>query len=162
MALTAILVLPLLAALLCWLPPARKAAWPVTVFFQGAELLVAVVIVAEVLSHGQASGAAGWFEADGLSALVILAVSFVCAVAAVFAGGYMRRREEEKTRLWWFYANYNLLVFSLLAVPALADPNLVWVAVELVTLFAVLLVGYESNAPAFEAAWKFSILTIMG
>lgn len=162
MALTAIFVLPLLAALLCWLPPVRRAAWHVTVFFQVVEFLLAVVIGAEVISHGQATAAAGWLEADGLSALVIVVVSFVCGLAAVFAGGYMQQREEEKERLWWFYANYNLLVFSLLAVPALADPNLVWVAVELVTLFSVLLVGYESNAPALEAAWKFSVLTIMG
>jgi hydrogenase-4 component F len=162
MALTAIIFLPLLAALLCWLLFVRKAAWHVTVFFQAVEFLLAVVIGAEVISHGRATGAAGWLEADGLSALVIVAVSFVCGVAAIFAGGYMRQRGEEKERLWWFYANYNLLVFSLLAVPALADPNLVWVAVELVTLFSVLLVGYESNAPALEAAWKFSVLTIMG
>jgi len=93
---------------------------------------------------------------------VILAVAFVCGIAAIFAGGYMRQRGEEKERLWWFYTNYNLLVFSLLAVPALSDPNLVWVAVELVTLFSVLLVGYENSAPALEAAWKFSVLTIMG
>ena len=162
MALTAIILLPLLAALLCWLPPVRKAAWQVTVFFQAAEFLLALGIGAEVISRGRVVSAAGWLEADGLGALVILAVSFVCGVAAVFAGGYMQQREHEKGRLWWFYANYNLLVFSLLAVPALADPNLVWVAVELVTLFAVLLVGYESSAPAFEAAWKFSVLTIMG
>lgn len=162
MALTAIILLPLLAALLCWLPPTRRAVWQVTVGFQTAEFLLALWIAAQVISRGQQSGAAGWFEADGLSALLILAVSFVCGLAAVFAGGYMRRREEEKGRLWWFYANYNLLVFSLLAVPALADPNLVWVAVELVTLFSVLLVGYESSAPALEAAWKFSVLTIMG
>jgi hydrogenase-4 component F len=162
MALIGVVSLPLLAALLCWLPPVRKAAWHVTVFFQAAEFLLALGIGAEVISHGRVVGVPGWLEADGLGALVILAVSFVCGIAALFAGGYMRKREEEKNRLWWFYANYNLLVFSLLAVPALADPNLVWVAVELVTLFAVLLVGYENSGPALEAAWKFSVLTIMG
>lgn len=163
MALIAIVLLPLVGAVLCWLPPMRKAAWHVTVFFQAAEFALALLIGVDVISHGRAVlGASGWLEADGLSALVILAVSFVCGIAAFFAGGYMQRREEEKGRLWWFYANYNLLVFSLLAVPALADPNLVWVAVEMVTLFSVLLVGYESTAPALEAAWKFSVLTIMG
>jgi hydrogenase-4 component F len=55
-----------------------------------------------------------------------------------------------------------LLVFALLVVPALADPNLVWVGVELITLFSVLLVGFENTRGALEAAWKFSVLTIMG
>ena len=57
---------------------------------------------------------------------------------------------------------YNLLSFALVAVPSMAGPNLTWVAMELVTLFSVLLVGFENTAGALEAAWKFSVLTIMG
>jgi len=59
MALTAIILLPLLAALLCWLPPVRKAAWQVTVFFQAVEFVLALYIAAEVISHGQEAGARG-------------------------------------------------------------------------------------------------------
>jgi hydrogenase-4 component F len=83
-------------------------------------------------------------------------------VAAIFAGGYMRHEARSKERLWWFYSNYNLFVFSLAVVPVLARVNLVWVGVELVTLFATLLVGFESTPGALEAAWKMAILTIMG
>ena len=74
----------------------------------------------------------------------------------------MHHGSHHANRLWWFYCNYNLLVFALIVVPALVDPNLVWVGVELVTLFSVLLVGFESTAGALEAAWKMAILTIMG
>jgi hydrogenase-4 component F len=162
MALMAVVLLPLLAALLCWAPATRKAAWQVTVAALAFEFALAVALAAQVIAHGQVAAAGGWLAADGLGALVILAVSFVCAVAAVFAGGYMRRQREDLARLPGFYANFNLLVFALVAVPALADPNLVWVAVELVTLFSVLLVGYDNTAAALEAAWKFSVLTIMG
>ena len=35
-------------------------------------------------------------------------------------------------------------------------------SVELVTLFAALLVAYENTAGALEAAWKIAVLTIMG
>ena len=93
---------------------------------------------------------------------MLLLVIFVCTLAAIFAGGYMRHGGQSSERLWWFYTNSNLLVFALAIVPALASPNLVWVAVELVTLFATLLVAFESNAGSLEAAWKMAILTIMG
>jgi hydrogenase-4 component F len=162
MALIALVLAPLVAAVLCWVPRLRKSAWGVTVVFQAAEFVLALWICRTVLAQGRAVGLSHWLEADGLGALVLLVVSFVCGIAAVYSVGYMRRDEEQQGRLWWFYANYNLLVFALLVVPALADPNLVWVGVELVTLFSVLLVGFENTKGALEAAWKFSVLTIMG
>jgi hydrogenase-4 component F len=36
------------------------------------------------------------------------------------------------------------------------------VGVELITLFAILLVGFEGTPSALEAAWKYAILTLMG
>jgi len=162
MALIAIVVIPLFAAFLCWLPPTRKAAWQVTVVCSCAAFALALVISARVIANGRVIGASGWFEADGLGALVILVVTFVCALAAIFAGGYMRHNANHSDRLWWFYTMYNMLAFALLVVPSLAEPNLVWVGVELVTLFSVLLVSFENTAGALEAAWKFSVLTIMG
>jgi hydrogenase-4 component F len=160
MALIAIVALPVLAAFLCWLGPIRKAAWHITVACQCVEFGLAVFIAAKVIAEGRFIGAAGWFEADGLGALTLAMVTFVCALAAIFAGGYMSH--SSKGKLWQFYALYNLLSFALVAVPSLAGPNLTWVAVELVTLFSVLLVGFENTAGALEAAWKFSVLTIMG
>ncbi|HTQ61195.1 MAG TPA: proton-conducting transporter membrane subunit [Candidatus Solibacter sp.] len=161
MALIAIVGLPVLAAFLCWLPPIRKAAWVVTAIFSIAEFLLALLISSEVIANGRVSGVFGWLEADGLSALMLAMISFVCAVAAIYSGGYMQHGDH-KDRLWWFYCNYNLFVFSLVVVPSLAEVNLVWVGVELVTLFAVLLVSFENTRGALEAAWKFSVLTIMG
>ena len=163
MALIALVGIPLLAALLCWIRPLRRFAWGVTVVATLAVLALAVAVCAQVLAGGRAIGLSGWLECDGLSALVLLLVSFVSALACIFAGGYMRHGESGSgKRLWWFYANYNLLVFALLAVPATAEPNLTWVAMELVTLFSVLLVGFDNTSSALEAAWKFAVLTIMG
>lgn len=162
MALMVVVSLPLLAALLCWLRPLRSAAWVITVTCLAISLAPATVTAWQVLLSGRVVAVAGWFEADGLSALLLLLVTFVCTVAAIFSGGYMRHETQSKERLWWFYCNYNLFVFSLVVVPALARVNLVWVAVELVTLFGTLLVGFESTPGALEAAWKMAILTIMG
>jgi hydrogenase-4 component F len=162
MALILAVFLPPFAALLCWMKPLRYVAWGITVVCLALSLAASTVSSEQVVLYGRATGIRGWIEIDGLGALVVLLVSFVCTLAAVFSHGYMRHGSDHKDRLWWFYCNYNLLVFALIIVPALTDPNLVWVGVELVTLFAVLLVAFESTAPALEAAWKFSILTIMG
>jgi hydrogenase-4 component F len=161
-ALIAIVILPLIAAILCTLGPVRKAAWHVTVVCQCVEFALALFVSARVIANGRFTGAAGWFEADGLGALTLAIVTFVCALAAIFSGGYMRHNQDHSDRLWWFYSVYNLFAFALVVVPSLAEPNLVWVGVELVTLFSALLVSYENTAGALEAAWKFSVLTIMG
>jgi hydrogenase-4 component F len=161
MALIAIIALPLLAALLCWIRPFRNYAWGITLVSSWAVFGLTLYVSARVIALGRVVAVPGWFEADGLSALILILVSFVCALACVFAGGYMRHGHEVG-RLWWFYANYNLFAFALLAVPSLAEPNLTWVAVELVTLFSVLLVGFDNLSSSLEAAWKFAVLTIMG
>jgi hydrogenase-4 component F len=162
MTLIAAVFLPLLAALLCWLKPLRSIAWGTTVFCLSISFATSVTTAGQVLRNGRAVAIPGWIEVDGLSALVVLLVSFVCTLAAVYAGGYMRHDSQQKERLWWFYCNYNLLAFALIVVPAFASPNMVWVGVELITLFAILLVAFESTPRALEAAWKMAILTIMG
>jgi len=162
MTLIAILAVPLLAALLCWVRPLRSVTWGITVGSTCAVFALTLNVSSEVISSRRAIGIAGWLEADGLSALVLVLVSFVLALACIFSGGYMRHGEHNQGRLPWFYSSYNLLAFALLAVPSLAEPNMVWVAVELVTLFSVLLVGFDNTASALEAAWKFAVLTIMG
>jgi hydrogenase-4 component F len=162
MALIVAVSLPLLAALLCWVKPLRSIAWGITVFCLSISFATSVMTAGQVLRDGRAVAIPNWIEADGLSALVILLVSFVCTLAAVYARGYMRHSGQGQERLWWFYCNYNLFVFALIVVPAFSSPNMVWVGVELITLFAILLVAYESNAGALEAAWKYAILTLMG
>jgi len=162
MALIAAVVLPLFAALLCWVKPLRSFAWAITVVCLTLSFAGAVITSGQVLQGGRVVAIPDWIGTDGLSALVLLLVTFVCALAAIFAGSYMRHETRSQKRLWWFYSNYNLFVFSLALVPVLDRVNLVWVAVELVTLFATLLVGFESTPGALEAAWKMAILTMMG
>lgn len=162
MALIALVLLPLVAALLCWIPLCRKAAWIISVVCWCLDFLLALLVAAGVLSRSRVVGIAGWVEADALSALMLIVVSFVALGAVFFARDYMRHNQEQSHRLWWFYCNMNLFAFALVVTPALTDPNLAWVGVELITLFGVLLVAFERSAGALEAAWKFSVLTIIG
>lgn len=162
MALIAVVFLPLLAALLCWVPPFRRASWLISVICLFLDFAFALGVASEVISHSRVIGIPRWIEADGLSALMVVLVSFVCAIAALFAGDYMLHSKGQKHRTWWFYCASNLFAFALVATPAMTDPNLVWVGVELITLFAILVVAYERTGSALEAAWKYSMLTMMG
>jgi hydrogenase-4 component F len=162
MALIGVVVLPLLAAVLCWIPPFRRAAWVISIVCLFLDLVLALIVAGQVISHSRVIGIPRWIEADALSALVLVLVSFVCSMAALFAGDYMRHDKGQTQRAWWFYCNSNLFAFALIVTPAIADPNLVWVGVELITLFAILLVAFERTASALEAAWKYSMLTMIG
>ncbi len=150
MALIAVVTIPVLAASLCWIRPFRAYPLGITFASTWSVLALVVFISAGVITTGRVVGLPGWLECDGLSALVLLLVSLVCAVACVFAGGYMRRAEHESgPRWWWFYSNYNLLVFALLAVPALAEPNLAWVSIGTRSLSSKL----PRSAPPSNACW---------
>lgn len=117
------------------------------------------------VAHGlEVPGIPGWLSCDGLSALILLLVSFVGLGAAIFSWGYMSARLEDNggKRVRRYYRRYNLFLFSMLAVPILSQVAMVWIAVELTTLLSVFLVSFENTAEAMEAAWKYVVLTCMG
>ena len=72
----------------------------------------------------------------------------------------MKICRPKKLRL--YHANYNLFIFSMLAIPVLAEPTLVWIVVELTTLCSALLVSFDNTREALEAAWKYVVLSLMG
>ena len=103
-----------------------------------------------------------WIAVDGLSALILLLIALVATTAAIFSIGYMAHENLQPWKLRLYYANYNLFVFSMLAIPVLAEPTLVWIVVELTTLCSALLVSFENTREALEAAWKYVVLSLMG
>jgi hydrogenase-4 component F len=156
-----LLVLPLAAAGLCCVPWRGMAAGA-TLVSSLAVLLASIQLAEQVLSAGQVDAVPGWIAVDGLSALVLLLIAFVGAAAAFFSWGYMSARPPENKRLRLYYANYNLFIFSMLAIPVLVDPTLVWIVVELTTVCSALLVSFDNTREALEAAWKYVVLSLMG
>ena len=103
-----------------------------------------------------------WIAVDGLSALILVLIAFVATTAAVYSIGYMAHGDMTPGKLRLYHANYNLFVFSMLAIPLIAEPTLVWIVVELTTLASALLVSFDNTPPALEAAWKYVVLSLMG
>jgi len=154
--------IPLLAALLSAVAPGRRGAPAVTLAGAAATLALAVWAAARVAAEGPLISIAGWVEIDGLSALVLLVVAFVAAMAALFSWGYLAAHDYAPRRVRRYGLHFNLFVFALVLVPVLAEPALVWMAVEFTAVFSVLLVGFDDTPEALEAAWKYIALMFMG
>lgn len=156
-----ILGLPLIGALVSALPLGRRTAPIVTLTACIVVLALTAIAAFRLIAGNAVIAIPNWIAIDGLSALVLLLVGTVGSTAALFSWGYIAR-EKNSRHLRRYYANYNLFVFAMLTVPMLAEPNLVWTGVELTTILSVYLVAFENTSEALEAAWKYSILTIMG
>ncbi len=163
MTLVAILALPLLASILCWTPAVgRRIASVLTMVTCIVLLLLALRATHQVIAQGQIVAIPGWLEMDALGALILLLVSAVAVTASLYSLGYMKRTTHDLSLLHHYYGNFNLFIFSMVAVPVVVGPSVAWLAVELTTLLSVLLVGFESSREALEAAWKYAILTLTG
>jgi hydrogenase-4 component F len=162
-----ILLLPLVATGIICIPIARSWAPGVTVASSLAVLVLAVR-VAWLVSEGNSitatlkTGLLRWIAVDGLSALILLLIALVGLTAAIFSIGYMAHQDLQPKKTVLYYANYNLFIFSMLAIPVMAEPTLVWIVVELTTLCSALLVSFENTREALEAAWKYVVLSLMG
>lgn len=159
----AILVLPVAAATLCWIPATgKRAAAPVTFASSLALLVLTIKLAARVVAVQKLVAAPEWIEVDSFGALILVLVAAVGFLACLYSLGYMPRTTHNRSILHHYYGNFNLFIFSMVAVPVVVSPSLEWLAVEFTTLLSVLLVGFESNAEALEAAWKYAILTLTG
>jgi hydrogenase-4 component F len=158
-----ILALPLIAAAVSAALRAPRAGALATIASSVSILVLAVIVAIKVSSGAVIVGLPHVLAADGLSALIVLLVSFVAAAAAIYSFGYMERSAAHQlNRLRIYYANYNVFVFAMLAIPLVTDPTLVWIFVELTTLSSALLVSFANTRQALEAAWKYVTLSLMG
>lgn len=162
MAIIAILVLPIIAVIISWADPSGRTAPFATVASSSCTMALTLYACLKVLHFRSVVAIPDWVEMDGLGALILLLVAVVGFTATIFSWGYIGAVAHNARQVRVYYANYNLFLFSMLAVPVLVQPNLVWTAVELTTLFSVLLVSFENTREAMEAAWKYIVLTLMG
>jgi hydrogenase-4 component F len=162
-----ILLVPLIAAALICIPATRNIASGVTIVSSVTTFILAIrigwlVSAGRSVTDGLNAAILNWVAVDGLSALILVLIALVGLTAAIFSVGYLAHKELERKRLLIYYVNYNLFIFSMLAIPVMAEPTLVWIVVELTTLCSALLVSFENTPEALEAAWKYVVLSLMG
>lgn len=167
MSVIVILAAPLVATLLVCIPWGKRWIAAITVVSCAINLALIVHLAGEVAA-GETPGElleaawSKWIAVDELSALILLLIAVIATTAAVYSIGYMAHRDVTPKKLRLYHVNYNLFVFSMLAIPVLAEPTLVWIVVELTTLCSALLVSFENTREALEAAWKYVVLSLMG
>ena len=158
-----LIFISLLTSLLSVIPK-KSISWGAytTLFGSFLILLLSILTVSNILNSSThiIVAVSNWIALNAMGAIILLLISFIYFGASIFSIGYMNfknNKEEQK-----YYLNFNLFAFSMLILPLIQEPNTVWIAVELTTLFSVLLVGFQNTHAAIEAAWKYIILTIMG
>ncbi|HEY5911939.1 MAG TPA: hydrogenase 4 subunit F [Verrucomicrobiae bacterium] len=166
MALTLLLLTPLLTGLLCLAVRGRVWWERLNLLCFGAILGLAVWLGLAVGHEGTVTALNGFLRADGLSALVVALTAFVGLVCAIYAVGYFRRDLTEgritESQLRHYYVLTPLFVCAMLLAPLADNLGVMWVAVESTTLASVLLVTFYNQKTSFEAGWKYVIIGSVG
>ncbi len=160
-----ILIVPAIAALLA-LANRRAAPW-VTLASAIVVLALSCVAALAVNRAGVLKEAWGGLSLDALAALYLLLVAFVGVTAALYSIGYLpvhyaEHEDAPPPRYRAYWPLYNLFLISMLAVPLVSNLAVIWIAIELTTIFSAFLVAYNDRVAALEAAWKYVALTSVG
>ena len=159
-----ILIVPGIATLLT-LANRRAAPW-VTLASSLAVLALSANAALGVTGQTTLDEAYVGLSLDALAAVYLLLVAFVGVTAALYSIGYLpahySEQEETAPRYRAYWPLYNLFMISMLAVPLVSNLAMIWIAIELTTIFSAFLVAYEDRSTALEAAWKYVTLTSVG
>jgi len=107
-----------------------------------------------------------FLRVDDLSTVFIVLSAFVGFTTSVFSASYIAHEVETgrltPTRLRFYHAMYQLLMFAMNLALVTNNIGLMWVAIELATLTTVMMVAVYRTHEAIEAAWKYFILGSVG
>ena len=157
----AILLIPLVAALLLATIPNYKISAGVNVLACGLTLGAAASL------FFKARPLPGpYLLVDDLNISFIVLNTFVGFTTSLFSASYIGHELETghltKTNLRFYHAMYQIMMFGMNLAFVSNNIGLMWVAVELATLTTVLMVGLYRTHAALEAAWKYFILGSVG
>jgi len=160
---------PLVAAPVTLLLRRAAAAWVVTVAACAFAFVAAVLLAAAVAAQGPISYALGswappWgieYRVDALSAFVLVLVSGVATVVAVFAWR-SAAAELPREQLYLFYTMYCLCVAGLLGMTITGDAFNLFVFMEIASLSSYVLIALGRERRALLASYQYLILGTIG
>lgn len=169
-----LIVVPMLAAPLAMVMPNGRLAWMLTVLATGMSLMMAIVLLAQVQSV--AGGAVisyhmgGWappagieFRIDALNAMVLLLVTSIGFLAAIF-GWPSIRAEISNPKHAMFMAAYLVCFMGLCGVAATGDAFNLFVFLEISSIATYVLValGAGRDRRALPAAINYLLMGTIG
>jgi hydrogenase-4 component F len=166
-----LLAVPLAASLASVLLSPRAAA--AVTAGSGVASFGLVLALVPGISHRDLD-AFGFVRVDALSAVFLIATSFLYGCVALYSIGYLavlakggnplstpdRAADSRYARRFW--VGLNLFAWSMLAAPMMSNLALLWIMVEITTIVSALLVSMEDTDGAAEAAWKYVLIASAG
>jgi hydrogenase-4 component F len=133
-----------------------------TILFSFLSLLASILVAPEIPKRAPAYGSLLYL--DSLSIYFVLLVNLVAFLASIYTIPFLKfdRQRNPNHDPGWFHAFLNLFHFTMLMVPMVDNLVVLWIAVELTTIFSTVLVRYQRSRLAIEASWKFMMITTTG
>jgi hydrogenase-4 component F len=150
------ITLPLLGALFAWLIPDNRLRPLVLPLFA----LMHLVMTFAVVVNTPPPSPDGWIFLDALGKLVLITISILFTVCAVYAVGYLRYRQERSNRILCMALLVCLSAMTLVSVSQ--NLGLLWVALETTTVTMAPLIYFNRNARSIEATWKYLLICSVG
>jgi len=162
----ALLLTPLIGALVLAVWGARPRAAEINVALSLATFLAAAALTARVIGEGNLTVAREQFFLDPFNVFLVALTAFVGLTTAIFSRPYMRVETEHgrlnPRRLRLYHSMYQLFMAMMLVALTTNNLGLLWVALEAATLSTVLLVTLYRTPASLEAGWKYFILCSVG
>ena len=150
-AVTAILVVPALAAALLAVLPGYRITARLNMLVALATFLIALSLFFGRPPPGK------YLHVDDLNNVFIVLTTFVGFTTSVFSASYIDHELEigrlTPTFLRFYHAMYQVLMFAMNLALVANNIGVMWVAIELATLTTVMMVGIYRTHEALEAAW---------
>lgn len=104
------------------------------------------------------------YHIDALSVYFILLVNVVSWFASWHAIKFPPAKlgSGPLQRPPFLHFSLNMFHLTMMLVPFVDNLIVLWIAIELTTLFSAVTVGYQNSAASWEAAWKYLIITSTG
>src|SRR5271166_6132622 len=113
-----------------------------------------------LLFHPPAVSPGAWLGFDQLARAILPVVSLLFLVCAAYAVPYLRVRSERRNRV--FVASLLAVLGLLSAAHQARHLGLLWITTEAVTLATVPLIHFNGTPRAFEATWKYLLISGTG
>ncbi|MEO5700990.1 MAG: hydrogenase 4 subunit F [Casimicrobiaceae bacterium] len=164
--LVAVLLLPVLGALMLGAVGARDEAPGINVLVSGLTFAAAAALTIRVIADGPLLVLDRQFFVDPFNVFLVALTALVGFTTSIFSRPYMRieaaRGRLTPARLRLYHAMFQLFIFTMLLALLTNNLGILWVAMEAATLTTVLLVSLYRTAASLEAAWKYFILCGVG
>ena len=156
MLLAALVLVPLVLGLVALAVPVPRARpWLVV-----AGGVAHAALTAALMTRPQSSAFGGWLVLDPLGRVVLMPVSLLFLLCALYTPGYFAESPRRRNRA---FCSAQLALLAMMSLVILSHHlGLMWVAMESSTLAAAPLLYIDLNPRSLEATWKYLLLGSVG